>query len=27
MGCGPGRITAHLRDLGLDVFGVDLSPV
>ncbi|MFF1738291.1 class I SAM-dependent methyltransferase [Streptomyces mirabilis] len=27
LGCGPGRITAHLRDLGLDVFGVDLSPV
>ncbi|GAA4848781.1 class I SAM-dependent methyltransferase [Saccharopolyspora rosea] len=27
LGCGPGRVTAHLRDLGLDVFGVDLSPV
>ena len=26
LGCGPGRITAHLRDLGLDAFGVDLSP-
>ena len=26
LGCGPGRITAHLSDLGLDVFGVDLSP-
>lgn len=26
VGCGPGRITAHLRDLGVDVFGVDLSP-
>ncbi|MGW0506645.1 class I SAM-dependent DNA methyltransferase [Micromonospora sp. NPDC003241] len=25
-GCGPGRITAHLRDIGLDAFGVDLSP-
>ncbi|WP_285761539.1 class I SAM-dependent methyltransferase [Nocardiopsis ansamitocini] len=27
LGCGPGRVAAHLRDLGLDVFGVDLSPV
>ncbi|GGZ85880.1 class I SAM-dependent methyltransferase [Streptomyces echinoruber] len=27
LGCGPGWVTAHLRDLGLDVFGVDLSPV
>jgi len=27
LGCGPGRITAHLRDLGLDVFGSDMSPV
>ncbi|MFD9570265.1 class I SAM-dependent methyltransferase [Streptomyces sp. NPDC059982] len=27
LGCGPGGVTAHLRDLGLDVFGVDLSPV
>jgi SAM-dependent methyltransferase len=27
LGCGPGRITAHLRDLGLDVFGVDVSRV
>ncbi|MET7301328.1 class I SAM-dependent methyltransferase [Embleya sp. NPDC005575] len=26
VGCGPGRITAHLRDLGLDAFGIDLSP-
>lgn len=26
LGCGPGRVTAHLRDLGLDVFGIDLSP-
>lgn len=27
LGCGPGRIAARLRDLGLDVFGIDLSPV
>ncbi|MEW2544703.1 methyltransferase domain-containing protein [Streptomyces sp. NPDC047002] len=26
LGCGPGQVTAHLRDLGLDAFGVDLSP-
>jgi SAM-dependent methyltransferase len=26
VGCGPGRITAHLHDLGRDAFGVDLSP-
>ncbi|MBA0053140.1 class I SAM-dependent methyltransferase [Streptomyces sp. AJS327] len=26
LGCGPGGVTARLRDLGLDVFGVDLSP-
>ncbi|GLY31886.1 methyltransferase [Kineosporia sp. NBRC 101731] len=26
IGCGPGRIIGHLADLGLDVFGVDLSP-
>ncbi|MGR6914256.1 class I SAM-dependent methyltransferase [[Actinomadura] parvosata] len=25
-GCGPGYMTAHLRDLGLDAFGVDVSP-
>ncbi|MDA3649665.1 class I SAM-dependent methyltransferase [Saccharopolyspora indica] len=25
LGCGPGPVTAHLRDLGLDVFGIDLS--
>ncbi|MFB4289303.1 class I SAM-dependent methyltransferase [Nonomuraea sp. ATR24] len=24
-GCGPGYVTAHLRDLGLDASGVDLS--
>ncbi|MFG2196396.1 class I SAM-dependent DNA methyltransferase [Streptomyces sp. NPDC048639] len=27
LGCGPGRVTAHLRNLGLEVFGIDLSPV
>lgn len=26
VGCGPGRSTAHLHGLGLDVFGLDLSP-
>ncbi|WP_420117043.1 class I SAM-dependent DNA methyltransferase [Micromonospora sp.] len=26
VGCGPGRITGHLRDLGLAVTGLDLSP-
>lgn len=26
VGCGTGRITAHLRRLGLDIFGIDLSP-
>jgi SAM-dependent methyltransferase len=26
LGCGPGRLTGHLHSLGLDVFGVDLSP-
>jgi SAM-dependent methyltransferase len=25
LGCGPGRIVACLRDLGLDAFGIDLS--
>lgn len=25
LGCGPGRITAHLASLGLDAYGVDLS--
>lgn len=27
LGCGPGYVTAHLRALELDAFGVDLSPV
>ena len=26
VGCGPGRITAHLRGLGLAAVGLDLSP-
>ncbi|HTJ32161.1 MAG TPA: class I SAM-dependent methyltransferase [Dactylosporangium sp.] len=26
VGCGAGVLTRHLDDLGLDVFGVDLSP-
>jgi SAM-dependent methyltransferase len=26
LGCGPGRVTAHLDSLGLTAFGVDLSP-
>ncbi|MFV2176174.1 class I SAM-dependent DNA methyltransferase [Actinomadura sp. LOL_016] len=26
LGCGPGHYTAHLRALGVDAFGVDLSP-
>ncbi|MGW4893518.1 class I SAM-dependent DNA methyltransferase [Kitasatospora sp. NPDC004240] len=26
VGCGPGRVTALLHGLGLDVFGIDLSP-
>ncbi|MEV0218502.1 methyltransferase domain-containing protein [Streptomyces sp. NPDC050704] len=26
LGCGPGRVTVHLERLGLDAFGVDLSP-
>lgn len=26
LGCGPGHLTAHLRTLGLDAFGIDLSP-
>ena len=26
IGCGPGYVTGHLHDAGVDVFGVDLSP-
>ncbi|GIH12256.1 class I SAM-dependent DNA methyltransferase [Rugosimonospora africana] len=26
LGCGPGHVTAYLRDLGLTAAGVDLSP-
>ncbi|MFD4623024.1 class I SAM-dependent DNA methyltransferase [Streptomyces sp. NPDC058475] len=26
LGCGPGRVTAHLEGLGLDAYGIDLSP-
>ncbi|MGC0419901.1 class I SAM-dependent DNA methyltransferase [Embleya sp. AB8] len=26
IGCGPGRIAAHLHGLGVRVFGIDLSP-
>ncbi len=26
LGCGTGRITAHLNSLGVDAFGIDLSP-
>jgi SAM-dependent methyltransferase len=27
VGCGPGHVTAHLHELSLDAFGIDLSPV
>jgi SAM-dependent methyltransferase len=27
VGCGPGHVTAHLHGLGIDAFGIDLSPV
>jgi len=27
VGCGPGHVTAHLHEFGLDIFGVDNSPV
>ncbi len=26
VGCGPGRLTAYLHGLGLEAFGIDLSP-
>ncbi|TYB40262.1 class I SAM-dependent methyltransferase [Micromonospora sp. AP08] len=26
VGCGPGHVTAHLSKLGVDAFGIDLSP-
>ncbi len=26
LGCGTGRITGHLAEAGLDVFGIDLTP-
>lgn len=26
VGCGPGYVTRHLSDLGVDTFGIDLSP-
>jgi SAM-dependent methyltransferase len=26
IGCGPGYVTGHLHDLGVDAFGIDLSP-
>ncbi|MEV0613472.1 class I SAM-dependent methyltransferase [Nonomuraea sp. NPDC050404] len=26
VGCGPGHVTAYLQELGLDAFGIDLSP-
>jgi len=26
IGCGPGYVTRHLHDIGVDVFGIDLSP-
>jgi SAM-dependent methyltransferase len=26
IGCGPGRVTRYLHDLGLSAFGIDLSP-
>jgi ubiquinone/menaquinone biosynthesis C-methylase UbiE len=26
LGCGSGHVTAHLTELGIDAFGIDLSP-
>ena len=26
IGCGPGYVTRHLRNLGVEAFGIDLSP-
>ncbi len=26
VGCGPGQVTAHLHKLGVNAFGIDLSP-
>ncbi|MCW2932878.1 MAG: putative methyltransferase [Actinomycetia bacterium] len=26
LGCGPGHVTAHLQQLGISAFGIDLSP-
>src|SRR3954466_14718008 len=26
VGCGPGYVTGHLHDAGVDAFGIDLSP-
>lgn len=26
IGCGPGYVTGHLHELGVDTFGIDLSP-
>lgn len=26
VGCGPGHVTRHLADLGVDAFGIDLAP-
>ncbi|WP_326682208.1 class I SAM-dependent methyltransferase [Streptomyces sp. NBC_01237] len=27
VGCGPGHVTAHLHESGIEAFGIDLSPV